>query len=108
MVDEGDQDLLSGDARETKAVGGFSLPDVEGSVLGRERSTVRRVRAARVRPMVTGSVGAAATDEANGASAVYARKRSASALMRSALLIVVPPSASHISMSVLPLQYIRR
>ena len=34
LVDKCDKDLLSGDAGESEAVGGFSLPDVEGSVLG--------------------------------------------------------------------------
>jgi hypothetical protein len=34
LVDERDKDLLSGDAGDTEAVGGFSLPDVEGSVCG--------------------------------------------------------------------------
>ena len=34
MVDERDEDLLSGDAGESEAVGGFSLPDVEGWVGG--------------------------------------------------------------------------
>ena len=33
LVDEGGEDLLSGDAGDSEAVGGFSLPDVEGSVL---------------------------------------------------------------------------
>ena len=33
-VDERDKDLLSGDAGESEAVGGFSLPDVKGSVCG--------------------------------------------------------------------------
>ncbi len=34
LVDERGEDLLSGDAGDSEAVGGFSLPDVEGSVLG--------------------------------------------------------------------------
>jgi hypothetical protein len=33
LLDEYAKDLLSGDARESEAVSGFSLPDVEGSVL---------------------------------------------------------------------------
>jgi hypothetical protein len=33
LVDECSEYLLSGDAGEPEAVGGFSLPDVEGSVL---------------------------------------------------------------------------
>jgi hypothetical protein len=35
LLDECAKDLLSGDARESEAVSGFSLPDVEGSVCGR-------------------------------------------------------------------------
>ena len=35
MVDECDEHLLSGDAGESEAVGGVSLPYVESSVLGR-------------------------------------------------------------------------
>ena len=34
MVDECGEDLLSGHAGNSKAVGRFSLPDVEGSVCG--------------------------------------------------------------------------
>jgi hypothetical protein len=34
LLDECAKDLLSGDTRESEAVGGFSLPDVEGSVCG--------------------------------------------------------------------------
>ena len=34
LVDECCEDLLAGDAGESEAVGGFSLPDVEGSVCG--------------------------------------------------------------------------
>jgi hypothetical protein len=34
LLDECAKDLLSGDARESEAVSGFSLPDVEGSVCG--------------------------------------------------------------------------
>jgi hypothetical protein len=33
LVDECGEDVLSGDAGDSEAVGGFSLPDVEGSVL---------------------------------------------------------------------------
>jgi len=34
LVDERRENLLSSDASDTQAVGGLSLPDVEGSVLG--------------------------------------------------------------------------
>ena len=34
LLDGCAKDLLSGDARESEAVSGFSLPDVEGSVCG--------------------------------------------------------------------------
>jgi hypothetical protein len=34
VLDECAKDLLSGDARESEAVSGFSLPDAEGSVRG--------------------------------------------------------------------------
>jgi hypothetical protein len=34
LVDERGEDLLSRDAGDSEAVGGFSLPDVESSVLG--------------------------------------------------------------------------
>ena len=34
MVDECDEDFLSGDAGESEAVGGVALPDVEGAVCG--------------------------------------------------------------------------
>jgi hypothetical protein len=33
LVDQCGEDLLPGDAGEPEAVGGFSLPDVEGPVL---------------------------------------------------------------------------
>jgi hypothetical protein len=33
LVYEGCENLLSGDAGEPKAVGGFTLPDIEGSML---------------------------------------------------------------------------
>lgn len=33
MVDESRENVLSGDAGDAESVGGFSLPDVEGSVL---------------------------------------------------------------------------
>jgi hypothetical protein len=33
LVDECAEDILSGDAGDSETVGGFSLPDVEGSVL---------------------------------------------------------------------------
>ena len=37
MVDEGGEDILSGHPGDSQAVGGFTLPDVEGSVCaGRE------------------------------------------------------------------------
>src|SRR5579875_501458 len=35
LVDQRGQHLLSGHAGKTEAIGGISLPDVEGSVLGR-------------------------------------------------------------------------
>jgi hypothetical protein len=35
LVDERGEDVLSGDAGDSETVGGVSLPDVEGSVLGR-------------------------------------------------------------------------
>jgi hypothetical protein len=33
LVDQRGEDFLSGDAGDSETIGGFSLPDVEGSVL---------------------------------------------------------------------------